>query len=124
MKLGYQSRSLENYPRDIVDRVLREYPADAIGQVHLWLEDLRSDRLSRCALFVAQGSLQKLEGAVALGREDYRDLIVAAEYDSFLIQLRDFNRPFGSEVVPNPLEGAWRRNQPNKTTTANDLHTD
>ena len=103
MKLGYKSRSFSNYPRDIVDRVSTEYPADAIGQVHLWFEDLKSDRLSRCALFLAQGSLQKLEEAVALGREDYRDLIVAAEYDSFRLQLRDFNRPFGSEDVSNPL---------------------
>ena len=78
MNLGSKSRSLENYPRDIVDRVTEEYPADAIGQVHLWLEDLGSDRLARCAIFLAQGSLKKLEEAVSLGRADYRDLIVAA----------------------------------------------
>jgi hypothetical protein len=114
MTLGYQSRSLENHPRDIVDRMLHEYPADSLGQVHLWLEDLRSDRLSRCALFLAKGSIKKLEEAVSLGRDDYRDLIVAAEYDSFRIQLRDFNRAFGSETVPNPLKAEWSRNQPNQ----------
>ena len=119
MNLGYQSRSLENYPRDIVDRVVHEYSADLLGQVHLWLEDLRSDRLSRCALFLARGSLKKLEEAVSLGKEDYRDLIVAAEYDSFRIQLRDFNCPFGSETVPNPLEAEWRRNQPNQSSQRN-----
>jgi hypothetical protein len=68
MNLGSKSRSLENYPRDIVDRVLEEYPADAIGQVHLWLEDLGTDRLARCALFLAQGSLRKLEETVSLGK--------------------------------------------------------
>jgi hypothetical protein len=114
MNAGSKSRSFENYPRDIVDRVIDEYPADAIGQVHLWLEDLASDRLSRCALFLAAGSLKKLEEEVALGRTDYRDLIVAADYDRFLIQLRDFNRPFGEEAVPNPLEFQMRRSQPNK----------
>ena len=72
MNLGSKSRSLENYPRDIVDHVVREYPADAIGQVHLWLEDLGSDRLARCALFLAQGSIAKLEQEVALGRSDSR----------------------------------------------------
>jgi hypothetical protein len=97
MNLGSKSRSLENYPRDIVDRVIEEYPADAIGQVHLWFEDLGSDRLVRCALFLAQGSLQKLEEAVSLGRADYRDLIVAAEYDRADNQLRDFNQPFRKE---------------------------
>lgn len=112
MKLGYQSRSLENYPQDIVDRVVKVFPADSLGQVHLCLEKLRSDRLSRCAVYLAQGSVTKLQEAVSLGKEDYRDLIMAAEYDSFHIQLRDFNRPFGSEAVPNPLEAEWRRNQP------------
>jgi hypothetical protein len=107
MTLGYQSRSFSNYPHDIVERVITEYPADAVGQVHLWFEDLKSDRLARCALFLAQGSLQKLEEAVEQGRADYRDLIVAAEYDGFRIQLRDFNQPFGSEAIPNLLE--WKR---------------
>lgn len=112
MKLGYQSRSLENYPPDIVDRVVRVFPADSLGQVHLSLEELRSDRLSRCAVFLAQGSVAKLQEAVMLGKKDYRDLIMAAEYDSFHIRLRDFNRPFGSEGMPNPLEAEWKRNQP------------
>jgi len=94
MNLGSKSRSLENYPRDIVDRLLEEYPADAIGQVHLWFEDLGSDRLVRCALFLAQGSLQRMEEAISLGKTDYRDLIVAAEYDRDDNQLRDFNQPF------------------------------
>jgi len=97
MNLGSKSRSLENYPRDIVDRVIEEYPPDAIGQVHLWLEELDSDRLARCALFLAQGSLTKLKEEVALGRADYRDLIVAAEYDRADNRLRDFSQPFRKE---------------------------
>ena len=97
MNLGSNSRSLNDYPRDIVDRVIEEYPADVIGQVHLWLEELDSDRLARCALFLAQGSLKKLEEAVSLGRADYRDLTVAAEYDRADNQIRDFNQPFRKE---------------------------
>ena len=97
MDLGSKSRSLENYPRDIVDRVLEEYPADAIGQVHLWFEDLGSDRLVRCALFLAEGSLRGLEEAVSLGKTDYRDLIFSAEYDCGDKQLRDFNQPFSKK---------------------------
>ena len=114
INLGYQSRSLGNYPQDIIDRVVHDFPADVIGQVHLLLEDLKSDRLSRCALFLAKDSIKKLEEMVSVGKEDYRDLIVAAEYDSFRIQLRDFNRAFGSETLPDPLEAEWRRNQPNQ----------
>ncbi len=114
MKLGYQSRSLEAYPEDIVDRVVKEFPADSLGQVHLCLEELRSDRLSRCAVFLAKGSIAKLQAAVSLGKEDYRDLIMAAEYDSFHIRLRDFNCPFSGEVVSNPLKAGWIRNRPSR----------
>jgi hypothetical protein len=103
MSLGSKSRSLDNYPRNIVGRVLEEFSADAVGQVHLCLEDLGSDRLKRCALFVARGSIEHLREAVSLARADERDLIVAAEYDRFLIRLRDFTRPFGSETIQNPL---------------------
>ena len=103
MNLGSKSRSLEHYPRDIVDRVLEEFAADSIGQVHLHLEDLWSDRLKRCALFVARGSIGQLKEAVLLAQTDERDLIVAAEYDRFMIRLRDFTHPFGSETIQNPL---------------------
>ena len=94
MKLKSKSRSLSNYPPDIVKRVLDDYDADAIGQVHCWLEDLGSDRLARCALFLAAGSIEKLRKATELGRTDYRDLIMAAEYDPAHHRVRDFNLPF------------------------------
>ena len=99
MNTDSTSRSFENYPEDIVDLVIEEYPVDAIGQVHLWLESLNSDRLKRCALFQAKGSLQKLKEMVDLGQLDYRDLIMAAEYDKFHTRLRDFNLPFGDEPI-------------------------
>ena len=99
MKLGYQNRSLKNYPPDIVERVVREFPTDSLSQVHLCLEELRSDRLSRCAVFLAKGSVARLQEAVSLGKEDPRDLIMAAEYDSFHIRLRNFDYPFGSEKL-------------------------
>jgi len=91
------SRSLENYPRDIVNRVIDNFEADAIPYVHLLLEDLGSDRLSRCALFIADGSIKKLEDAVALGKLDPRDLIYSAEYECTESQLRDFNQPFSEK---------------------------
>ena len=97
MEHQHKSRSLENYPPDIVQRVIRDFEADAIGQVHLWLEDLCSDRLARCALFLARGSVEGLKSAVELGRTDYRDLIKAAEYSRNDSHLRDFNRPFETE---------------------------
>lgn len=94
----FNSRSLANYPKDIVDRVVADFDADAIGYVHGLLEQLKSDRLARCALFLARGSLEKLKQQVDLGTTDFRDLIVAAEYDLNDHQLRDFNQPFGAEA--------------------------
>jgi hypothetical protein len=97
MSVQRKSRSLECYPSDIVDRVIRDFDADVIGQVHLWLEELGSDRLARCALFFAGGSIEGLRSAMEIARTDWRDLIVAAEYDRNKNHLRDFNLPFQTE---------------------------
>ena len=88
------SRSLENYPPDIVDWVIDHFDADAISYVHLLLEDLKEDRLIRCALFLSRGSIKELEHAVSLGKTDARDLIWSAEYECKEEQLRDFSLPF------------------------------
>jgi hypothetical protein len=90
----HPSRSLENYPADIVDWIIDHFDADAIAYVHLPLEDLKEDRLIRCALLLSEGSIKELEGAVSLGKTDYRDLIWSAECDCKEARLRDFNRPF------------------------------
>jgi hypothetical protein len=88
------SRSLENYPADIINWIVDHFEADAISYVHLLLEDLKEDRLIRCALFLSQGSIKELEEAVSLGKTDYRDLIWSAEYECKEDRLRDFNQPF------------------------------
>jgi hypothetical protein len=92
------SRSIESYPGDIVDWIIDHFDADAISYVHLLLEDLKEERLIRCALFLSQGSIKELEGAVSLGKTDYRDLIWSAEYDCKEERLRDFNQPFPKET--------------------------
>ena len=55
---------------------------------------LSSDRIVRCIVFVANGDLNRLEKAIDLAREDYRDLIVWAEYDEKNERVRDFSNPF------------------------------
>ena len=100
------SRSLENYPTDIVDWVTTHFSADSIPYVHLLLEDLKKDRLIRCALFLSRGSIKELESAVALGKTDYRDLIWSAEYDCKERQLRDFNQSFPEEKKANSERSA------------------
>ena len=55
---------------------------------------LSSDRIVRCIVFVANGDLNRLEKAIDLAREDYRDLIVWAEYDEKNERVRDLTNPF------------------------------
>lgn len=53
-------------------------------------------RLSRCLLFLSQGSLPQLIEIIKR-TNDYRELILEAEYDPHLNMLRNFNNEFGNE---------------------------
>ena len=57
-------------------------------------KELSSDRILRCIVFVANGDLNRLEKAIDLAKEDYRDLIVWAEYDEKNERVRDLTNPF------------------------------
>jgi hypothetical protein len=57
-------------------------------------QELASDRILRCIVFVAQGDLNRLEKAIGLAKEDYRDLIVWAEYSEKSERVRDLTNPF------------------------------
>ncbi len=58
---------------------------------------LADDRLRRCALVASKGSLEQLRYYVGLLAIDYRDVIVAGEYEvveSKLARVRDLTMPF------------------------------
>jgi hypothetical protein len=87
-------------PPDILARIDTDYDlADrpTIVEALLTLPDAtrEPERVARCVLFVANGSLDEFERMVQLARIDFRDAIVAAEYDRDLRRLRDFGWPFG-----------------------------
>ena len=53
-------------------------------------------RLVRCAAFASHGSLLQLEQLAALLAVDWRDVIVAGEYelyDEVLVRIRDLSQP-------------------------------
>ncbi len=55
------------------------------------------DREQRCALFVAKGELARLRSAIDLGQSDFRDLIMAGEYErGTRKQVRVFCQPVSS----------------------------
>ena len=57
-------------------------------------QELSSDRILRCIVFVANGDLNRLEKAIDLAKIDCRDLIVLAEYDEKNERVRDLSNPF------------------------------
>jgi hypothetical protein len=57
-------------------------------------QELSSDRIVRCIVFVANGDLNRLEKAIELAKEDHRDLIVWAEYNEKNERVRDLTNPF------------------------------
>ena len=85
-------------PEDINLRINLDFPdPEERALVASIISDLTTDfppRILRCVLYVARGDLDRLGEAEKLARIDYRDLIVAAEYDDSYKQVRDFNHPF------------------------------
>jgi hypothetical protein len=85
-------------PEDVNLRISLDFPdPEERALVASIISDLATDfppRILRCVLYVARGDLDRLGEAERLGRIDYRDIIVVAEYDDSLKQVRDFNQPF------------------------------
>lgn len=93
---------------DIVQRVRTEAGADAdevLAQLSIIASEVpeMGDRVLRCLVFLSRGRLDSLLAAAETARQDWRDTIVAAEYEprpgtkrfqGDYIQVRDFNQPF------------------------------
>ena len=60
-----------------------------------------SPRLVRCAAVASGGSLDRLRAEVAKLKKDWRDVVVAGEYevlDGTLERIRDLNDPIGGDL--------------------------
>ena len=94
-------------PGDVLERIAVDYAADRRSEIADELSTLSEVtpepvRVARCVLFVAAGDLGRFEQMIELARTDYRDAIVAAEYDRELRRLRDFGWPFGEAEFEPP----------------------
>ena len=95
----------EPLPADVVERLSSDYgeradtvTAQLLACRRLGSTDYFGDRLVRCVVFVARGDEWRVPDLIELGRQEYRDLILAAEYDPLCVRrLRNFNHPFGAE---------------------------
>ena len=92
-------------PEDIVAKVRQDFAEDdalmvlqLLGEFHRDNPNV-SERILRCIAFLAKGSFEEFVRAVELARVDWRDLIVAAEYDGWSGEenrRRDLNAPFNA----------------------------
>jgi hypothetical protein len=90
-------------PADIVRFVARTFRSDDHEQAiqllrHATIDDdsKAEDRLVRCAAVAAAGSLHQLSYFVDLLRIDFRDVIIAGEYElrnGSLARIRDLSQP-------------------------------
>ena len=87
-------------PKDIVNRVQRDFPHESGGVLARLLQlrgesdTFSSDRLLRCVVYSAHGDASRIEALIDLGHQDYRDLIVSAECNGDWEHIRDMNQPF------------------------------
>ena len=86
-------------PVDILLRVGRDFPdQDEAAKVREALEGLdcpEAARVARCVLHLSAGSVSTVSQNVATAMQDYRDIILFAEYDRDDQRLYDFSKPFG-----------------------------
>ena len=95
---------------DVSARIDADFAQDRVHEVRAILlnYDATASRMHRCMLHLAEGDLEKLKQVVADAHTDYRDVILAAEYESnpsgwAVNRVRDFNRSF-QDASRHPFE--------------------
>jgi hypothetical protein len=88
---------------DIVAQAKADFPPEKVGEV---LEQLRasssSERIKRCIVFASRGHPWRFQFLCKLAKEDFRDVIMNAEYDRYDARLYDFNKPIAEARIDNP----------------------
>ena len=90
---------IENYILQVFSAEHQERAKQLIGGAVIEDGSAASPRLQRSALVGSRGSIENLEYYVNLLKIDYRDVIVAGEYEgrgNKLLQVRDLNVPFSN----------------------------
>jgi hypothetical protein len=88
-------------PLDVMDRLNTDFGdrADAVAALllagrQIGSADCIGDRLVRCIVCAARGDESKVQHLIELTRQDYRDVIIAGEYDEAMRQIRDLSVSF------------------------------
>ena len=95
---------------DVSARIDADFSRDQVREVRAILlsYDATGSRMHRCILHLAEGDLERLKKIVADARIDYRDVILAAEYESnasgwAVKRVRNFHRSF-EDASRQPME--------------------
>ena len=102
MRFGRQaSMVVVPLPLDVQNRLVRDFgtradtvAAQLITHRRLGSADFHGDRLLRCIIQASGGDEQRVQQLLDIARQDYRDVIVAGEYDGFKRQVKDFRASF------------------------------
>ena len=93
----------DDLPPDLISRVRQDFGEraekvlDILRVCRSGGQEYLGDRLARCVVFAASGDETRLMELLELWRQDFRDVIMAAEYDRLGdLRLRDLNNPFES----------------------------
>lgn len=80
---------------DILERIRATFgETDAETAIDLLRESGQRGRVARCIVFAARGDLDLLRHNIRLADDDYRDVIMAGEYDDMSRPVRDLRVSF------------------------------
>jgi hypothetical protein len=89
---------------DIIARLQADFlPDEADARLTQLSEASESQRVLRCIVFAAQGRVGHFDYLCKLAKIDWRDVIMAAEYDRENTRLYDFTRPIDRARINDPF---------------------
>jgi hypothetical protein len=96
-----------NIAQDIIDQLRHDFPGDEVDRRLAQLaEASNTTRIQRCIVFASRGHAWYFDYLCKLAQIDYRDVIMAAEYDRLDARLYDFNMPIAEARIDDPYVGA------------------
>lgn len=99
------SINLNLYPVDIVNRLRSDFGENwniacrEIQELLISDSTFRNNRIVRAIMHLTNKDLNRLRKTIELTKNDYRDLLMNAEYDENGQRVRDFNKEFGDEMI-------------------------
>jgi hypothetical protein len=96
-----------NIAPDIVDQLRHNFPASEVDERLSQLAAAsNSPRVQRCIVFASRGHPWYFDYLCKLAKVDYRDVVMAAEYDRLDAHLYDFNKPIAEARIDDPYGGS------------------